>query len=55
VTLGELTEEFKMRMNEPDEGPASFNQEQLRINAQLFEAMPRTNEDVSPEKASLGS
>ncbi|KAJ7153027.1 hypothetical protein C8R43DRAFT_885859, partial [Mycena crocata] len=50
VSLEELTEEFKKRMNEPEEIPASFNKERLDMSARLFEEMPRSNEDHSPKK-----
>lgn len=39
VSLEQLTEEFKKRMNEPEEVPPSFNQEQLKIWAELFKDM----------------
>ncbi|KAJ7073483.1 hypothetical protein B0H15DRAFT_747809, partial [Mycena belliarum] len=38
-------------MNEPDETPASFNNAQLQKKAELFKDMPRTNEDISPNKS----
>ncbi|KAJ7017980.1 hypothetical protein C8F04DRAFT_1278475 [Mycena alexandri] len=47
----DLTEEFPKRMNEPEDIPITFNQEQLRISAELFKDMPRINEDVSPKKS----
>lgn len=37
-------------MNEPEEAPASFIQNQLRIDAELFKDMPRINEDTSPKR-----
>ncbi|KAJ7939353.1 hypothetical protein B0H13DRAFT_1850656 [Mycena leptocephala] len=40
VSLEDLTEGFKARMNEPATAPTSFNKEQLRINAELFRDMP---------------
>ncbi|KAK7054062.1 hypothetical protein R3P38DRAFT_2478736, partial [Favolaschia claudopus] len=51
VSLDQLTEEFTKRMNEPEETPPSFNKEQLRAWARLFEQMPRTNRDHSPRKS----
>ncbi|KAJ7659318.1 hypothetical protein DFH06DRAFT_901579, partial [Mycena polygramma] len=51
VSLEDLTEEFKKRMNEPEEAPPSFNQDQLRTSAELFKEMPRINEDRSPKKS----
>ncbi|KAJ6457443.1 hypothetical protein C8R47DRAFT_1027178, partial [Mycena vitilis] len=51
VSLEDLTEEFKKRMNEPEEAPPSFNQDQLRTSAELFKEMPRINEDTSPRKS----
>ncbi|KAJ7457444.1 hypothetical protein FB451DRAFT_968242, partial [Mycena latifolia] len=51
VSLEELTEEFKKRMNEPEVIPPSFNKEQLQRSAELFRDMPRTNEDLSPKKS----
>ncbi|KAJ7715271.1 hypothetical protein B0H16DRAFT_1225549, partial [Mycena metata] len=51
VSLEVLTQEFQKRMNEPEESPASFNKEQLRVSAALFKEMPRINEDTSPKKS----
>ncbi|KAJ7253308.1 hypothetical protein B0H12DRAFT_1017572, partial [Mycena haematopus] len=51
VTLEELTDEFKKRMNEPEVTPPTFNKEQLRTSAELFKDMPRVNDDVSPRKS----
>ncbi|KAJ6535823.1 hypothetical protein DFH09DRAFT_893490, partial [Mycena vulgaris] len=51
VSLEQLTEEFKKRMNEPEVTPPSFNKEQLQRTADLFKGMPRTNMDESPKKS----
>ncbi|KAJ7160684.1 hypothetical protein C8R43DRAFT_819840, partial [Mycena crocata] len=51
VSLDDLTVEFKKRMNEPENIPASFNQKQLDASAELFKDMPRTNQDKTPLKS----
>ncbi|KAJ7436376.1 hypothetical protein B0H11DRAFT_1648108, partial [Mycena galericulata] len=51
VSLEELTEEFKKRMNEPEVTPSSFDKDQLEMMAQLFQDMPRNNADESPKKS----
>jgi hypothetical protein len=51
VSLEELTDEFKKRMNHPEETPVSFNKEQLQKWAEEFKDMPRINEDWSPRKS----
>ncbi|KAJ7922312.1 hypothetical protein B0H13DRAFT_1561445, partial [Mycena leptocephala] len=51
VSLEELTDEFKKRMNHPEETPLSFNKEQLQKWAEEFKDMPRINEDWSPRKS----
>ncbi|KAJ7117261.1 hypothetical protein C8R43DRAFT_823435, partial [Mycena crocata] len=51
VSLDDLTGEFRKRMNEPVEAPASFNKDQLNASAELFTAMSRTNEDKTPLKS----
>jgi hypothetical protein len=51
VPLAELTDEFKKRMNHPEETPLSFNKEKLQKWAEEFKDMPRINEDWPPRKS----
>ncbi|KAK6980865.1 hypothetical protein R3P38DRAFT_2425656, partial [Favolaschia claudopus] len=48
VTIEQLTETFKARMNLPEVTPASFNNEQLELQKELAESWPKSNVDTSP-------